>query len=193
MRAVDLDEVEPGLLRTGGRERILLDQLLDVVLRQLARHGRARRERHGRRRDRFAEERLATGMPQLDADRDAVRAQGVDKLPQAWNELVAVQAHLGADAVAIGCDEAGLDRDHPDATLGAPAVVRDRALVDGTVVLGEACPHRRHHDPIGKPEPRELERRVEVGERRAHAVLDSHIGASAPSISTALILVSKGR
>ena len=158
MRAVDLDEVEAGLLRDPRRERVVVDERVDLLARELVRDRRAGGERHRRRRDRLAEEGLPARVPELDPDRDPVRPQRLDQPPQAGDVLLAVEPQLGADPVGVGGDEARLDRDHPDSALGAAPVVRDRRVVAGAVVLGQARSHRRHHDPIRQVQPADVER-----------------------------------
>ena len=169
MGAVDLDEVEARLLRDPGRERVVVDERVDLLARQLVRDRRPRGERHRRRRDRLAEQRLPARVPELDPDGDPVRPQRVDELPQAGDVLLAVEPQLGADAVRVGRDEARLDRDHPDPALGAAPVVRDRRVVAGAVVLRQARAHRRHHDPVREVQPGDVERLGQPCERRRRA------------------------
>jgi hypothetical protein len=164
---VDLDEVEAGFPTAGRRRRVLLDELVDVFARELARDRGARGQRHRRGRDGLAQVRLPAGVPELDPDRDALGVHRVHQSRQVRDELGVVQPQLRADGGLPWGDQARLHGDHADAATGSPPVVGDRGVVREALLARHAGAHREHHEAVRHGQTADAGR---LEQQRRHAV-----------------------
>ncbi len=157
VRGVDLDAIEPGLLRAQRGGDVRGDGLGDARLRHLLRHdglerGLVDRMRNGRRRNRRlaanVDARMAAAVAELDRGLGAAAVDFADQARQAGKKPIVVNADFVAAMAAAFFRRRHLDGDEAGAAAHPRHVVGDRVVGDETLRVRRARGHRRHHDAV---------------------------------------------